>query len=320
MKLASTFLVFILILSLSAHNKKLTFKLNKENNLLNGSYISWHANRQLKSKGEFKDNQRIGQWQVYDSLGIMRMERNYENSFIFTQLPNVNLNNKVETQTPSEIYSLKKNEEGFFIYPLVKEEEVVFSRRIWRRIKAEPINSVLFDGNRIAQILTEAMINRQISAYGPEFHEFSSVLNDSLLQDLSSHSNLQITSMLVLEEWFYSTKRQMSEVRILGLCPVTVVDGKDNNLFWLYYPEIRSILAKEKINDRDNPLINNLDDIFFFRKFSSEIYDTEESHLCYNKERPPLYILPEESDKAEASLIELEHDIWLKIIQKPVIE
>ena len=52
--------------------------------------------------------------------------------------------------------------------------------------------------------------------------------------------------------------------------------GKDTiNLFWVYYPQVRPCLAREKISDTNaTSYIQNLDDVFFWKYYNQAIrYD-----------------------------------------------
>ena len=84
-------------------------------------------------------------------------------------------------------------------------------------------------------------------------------------------------------------------------------------MYWVYFPQIRKYLAQEKIRQTGLPTkIKTLDDLFFYRCFYGQIY--KESNV-YDKPITAYSIgkeIDKEAERIEISLIESEHDIWLR--------
>lgn len=103
----------------------------------------------------------------------------------------------------------------------------------------------------------------------------------------TSISTSEITGWWIKEDWFFDKQRSVMDVRILGLCPLQsrkdpstgeVVGVKP--LFWIYFPQLRSLLLKQDVFLGDNfsaPL--TYDDMFLKRMFSSYIH--KESNVYY---------------------------------------
>lgn len=122
----------------------------------------------------------------------------------------------------------------------------------------------------------------------------------------------------IKEEWYFDKQRSVMDVRIIGICPVQEKFDDDDNflgftpLFWVYYPEARSVLSKAEVfNRRKNDAARmTYDDIFHKRFFNSFI--TKESN---NKDRKissykaGLDALLE-AERIKEEIFNLEHDLW----------
>lgn len=279
---------------------------------MDGPFISRYPNGKLKSEGFFLNNQRNGNWKVYDSAGIVFQERFYLDNFRFKFLT-LNGQKADKTTTSSiEKYTLKRSAEGFYIYPEVKELEVAASKRLWRILPVMAGNELIYKDNRLFDIMFKNILAGNLKAYDASSDEFEGTLTTEQVYNTSLAGKCKIVHFKIKEEWFYSNKRLMSETRILGICPVIESDNEPKDIFWIYYPEFRAILAAEKV--MASPLsvqIENLDDVFFFRDFSSLI--TKEYGLrasTKNVDSSPEY-LESETKRIEATLIEIENNLWL---------
>jgi len=84
-------------------------------------------------------------------------------------------------------------------------------------------------------------------------------------------------------------------------------------LFWVYYPHARSVLANTAVFNTFNDAQRiSFDDLFFKRKFSS--YIVQESNV-YDNRRIPEYTfggIPNmlESERIRNEIFTFEHDLW----------
>lgn len=270
-----------------------------------GHYISYFKNGTKKAEGDFENNYRIGKWTVWDSTGHMVLQREYENPFFFKCLYP-----KPQTNVPdSSQYRIQYNKEGYIDYFKLKEEMVVWSKRLWRFVP-ESKNLLNFDNGRLFQNFQKNIQNKNIIAYSVADDEFKTALTS----DQIPSSNLRIIGFKIKEDAFTDNIRKVLETRIIGICPVVIntVKKDTSDLYWLYYPELRPILAKEKLEAKFiTPKIKSFDDLFFFRNFSSSIY--KESNV-YNRSIADYkkgVDIEREAEKIEIGIIEYEYDCWV---------
>ncbi len=60
-------------------------RLNQQNGILNGSYMSFYDNGNRKVEGQFEQNKRSGEWKFYDEEGELIVKRNYESPLCVRQ-------------------------------------------------------------------------------------------------------------------------------------------------------------------------------------------------------------------------------------------
>lgn len=138
----------------------------------------------------------------------------------------------------------------------------------------------------------------------------------------------EVKKLLIKEKWFFDKQHSTMQVRILGLCPIRVfpkvVQGQNaaeagddaeivmRQVFWVYYPEARNLLASHAIFTRFNDAQQvSFDDLFMQRRFSGYIF--KESNV-YNNRRVEEYATGVEAlleaDRIKQYLFEVEHDLW----------
>lgn len=300
------------IKNLQAQNNQKTFKdkdlqyeYNITNGMLNGLYKSYFTNGKLKSSGSFYNNNRYGLWTTWDSTGKIMIKRIYKSNFEFKQLYPANINNYT--------FLNKRDSSGFVKDFDVKEQMIVQSQRIWRII-TKSNNDLFFKNNYLGKVLTDLVLNSKTIAYDAINDEFTKKYSVEELTNKYDLSKIEIIAYKIKETWFFDNVRKISESRIIGICPVAVYKSdttKQIDLFWLYYPDIRVNLAKEKINHA-MPNIKNLDDILFFRYFSSNIYKEDNIYNKEIKDYKKGNDINVEAEKIMLNLIETETDFWKK--------
>jgi gliding motility associated protien GldN len=140
---------------------------------------------------------------------------------------------------------------------------------------------------------------------------------DSIVQvDLPVHEVKQIE---VKEVWYFDKQKSSLQVRIIGLCPIRVFkkDPTDSvfvrkRLFWVYYPEIRPLLAKmEALNEFNGARSLSFDDIFLTRRFDGYIVKEENT---YNNRAIEEYASGDyaykESERIKNAIFDYEQDLW----------
>jgi len=120
------------------------------------------------------------------------------------------------------------------------------------------------------------------------------------------------------------------QCRIIGICPIrvylkttTTADQAQDDVaegeitkvktFWIYFPEVRKVLANTSVYSEHNDAQRiSFDDLFFLRRFAS--YIIREGNV-YNNRTISTYTLggiPNmvESDRIREDIFNEEHDLW----------
>jgi gliding motility associated protien GldN len=134
--------------------------------------------------------------------------------------------------------------------------------------------------------------------------------------DIPTH---EVKQLEIKEVWYFDKQTSTLQVRILGICPIRVYkkDPKDSTfvrkrLFWVYYPEIRPLLAKnESLNGFNGARSLSFDDLFLTRKFDGYIVKEENT---YNNRSIEQYATGDyaakESERIKNSIFNYEQDLW----------
>ncbi len=198
----------------------------------------------------------------------------------------------------------------------------------------------------LIQLLMYGIESKQITAYNPSFtsNEFKTTMtmaevterfgggNDTIMVDDGTGTMVpeviegevrprEVKQYIVKELWFFDKQRSVLDVRIIGICPIRHYYKPEDvdqeqvikvKLFWVYYPEIRPMLAKQEVfNPRNDAERKSYDDIFIKRMFSS--YIIRESNV-YNNRDIKQYTLGIESlleaERIKNKIFNFEQDLW----------
>ena len=151
-------------------------------------------------------------------------------------------------------------------------------------------------------------------------------VNTGLLTDVIIESERkvdEVKQIMLKEKWFFDKNHSVMKVQIVGICPIRVYAQKDDQdmptdiilrqrVFWVYFPEVRPILANHEIFNRNNDAQRiSFDDYFWQRRFDS--YIVAESNV-YDNRWISSYTLGMDSqleaEKVKQWLFEMEHDLW----------
>lgn len=286
-----------------------------------GLYESHYPNGVQKSKGWYYKNQRVGTWEIWDSLGVKQIERNYVSPYRFTQSFPKLKDEQAIILRDSRMVEFHRNEAGFIAYPFVQERSVLWSQRYWSRIES-PDNLQLFRNNRLAHALSEAVKNGSLKPFDTNSDQFI----DSISREEFLKRNTGIVTVFELKsDVFYDLDRAIMSTRIIGICPIIVdtVDGIafERKLAWLYFPQVRSVLneihcysewelylyhRRNGLKSKQGSSPQTLDDLFFFRSFVETIQGV-------SSYKGRTTFTPEESESTGILHIEQEHDLWLHL-------
>ena len=201
-----------------------------------------------------------------------------------------------------------------------------------------------------AQAVVAALQKGQIKAYDTDTDEFTSELSftDVLtkfdagdrkvsrrtLDDRDTTYTIkgeinwgEVQELLIKEEWYFDKRQSRHHVRILGICLVRVyskelrtiedeeVEGEmlKRQLFWIYYPDARKVLANTPCYVGTNDLSQvSFDDLFQNRRFSSYISAMSNGQgnrrvLSYTRTGRDAM---REAQRLEDELMNFESDLW----------
>jgi gliding motility associated protien GldN len=253
---------------------------------------------------------------------------------------------------PDGVYTKENTRTRRFIpYTHLREADVMWSKRIWRVIDLkEKMNQPLFypgepilDRKCLYDVIKDAALNDgAITCFdNPAFDdEFRYEMTKSEVEALLfSWDTLQtedpntgemksaptknavegneITQYWVKEDWFFDKQRSVLDVRIIGLCPLTVKKSEAGEvlgskpLFWIYFPEARPVFANQEVFMRHNDAERRtLEDIFWKRMFSSYVRkETNVYNRTINDYKLGLEALLE-SDRIKEDIFKYEHDLF----------
>lgn len=232
-------------------------------------------------------------------------------------------------------------------YTYLREADVMWSRTVWRKIDLrEKLNLPLYypiqpigDRQSLSQVLIEAVKEGSLTAYAPMDDDFSTVLSrteiekvffssDTIVVDDPDNPDNQISKTVkheldlseiieyrIKEEWFFDKQRSVMDVRIVGIMPVRkeIIEDevRSKPLFWIYFPEARTILNNKEVFNRQNDAARlSYDDIFSKRMFASyiykenNVYDRTIGDYTYGQDA----LL--EADRIKKNMFDMESDYW----------
>ena len=231
-------------------------------------------------------------------------------------------------------------------YEALREADIPWSKKIWRVIETRekvniPFRSpdksffsllvksidegkiVAFDDEEFAKMLSPEEVRGRIFKvdsvpfYDPDtYEETIRVVESEINPD-------DIKRFRIKEIWYFDKEASMLKVRILGISPlhenVDAITGElkyELPLFWIYYPEIRDILAKETVvSDYNDVFPMTWYDLMENRMFSSYIIKTTnvlDLRLAdkFDKSLDQNMDILLESDRLKEELFNFEQDLW----------
>jgi gliding motility associated protien GldN len=225
-------------------------------------------------------------------------------------------------------------------YESLREADIPWEKRIWQVIDVrEKMNlAFIYPKNPLFKILNDAAVSGMVAAFRDEdFKQFMQAVEiegmmfsmDTIQvidpetyetrtrvvkNEISAES---IKFFRIKEVWFFDRESSRMKVRILGIAPVRerILAGKaeEQPMYWLYYPQIRDILARHRaFNDFNDASPLSWDDVFEIRRFSSYIYKETNSQDLRLKDFFPEDGLARlrEGEKIKNKLFNFEQDLW----------
>ena len=227
-------------------------------------------------------------------------------------------------------------------YDDIREADIFWEKRIWRVIDTrEKMNQpFMYPERPFSTILLEAATNGDITVYSTEDDKFSYPLTpEDVAAKTSSIDTISVFDPDTYEEkievvrndlnpedikrfrvkeiWFFDEESSTMQVRILGIAPLRDVLDENGNfqyedpMFWVYYPEAREVLARERVfNINNDASPTTWEDILEMRYFSSYIW--KQSNVQDRRLQDYLtgVDLLLEGEKIKQEIFNFEQDLW----------
>lgn len=239
-------------------------------------------------------------------------------------------------------------------YQNIREDDAVYRVRVWREIDSrEKLNlpfrySAIEDNGsqRFISILLKAIKDGDVTAFSADDDRFTTPITPEQAMsafgggfDTSRKFDLQgnvvgyevrpkvvdpdsIYKFRVKEEWVFDKNTSRMTVRILGIAPVIPVRlstgetlaNSDHPTWWVYYPDMRPVLAKYEVyNPKNFGARMTWEELFESRMFSSYIIKSsmdnprDEYFSSYIKD--PLFRLLE-GENVKEKIFNYEQSLW----------
>ena len=230
-------------------------------------------------------------------------------------------------------------------YEYVREADVMWSKKVWRTIDLHQKMNLPFGYPQrpLIAILHDAAVHGEIRAYDPTVEnadQFKEKMDTGRIARIGCSIDSQwiidpetleeklvvvrnpltwdkITKYRIKEVWFFDSKTSTMQARIIGIAPMMEDHAPDGTyrgdvaMYWLYYPDLREMLAKEEaFNIANDQRAMSWDDMFESRRFASYIYKESNVYDRAIAEYATGLDARLESDKIKQKTFEFEHDLW----------
>ena len=174
-------------------------------------------------------------------------------------------------------------------------------------------------GNEFDIIMTEDQVHVDMGAMS-EMQVIETLEGyDTIMVD-NPYNSAEIDSYMLKEIWYFDKQRSVFEVRIIGMCPIRKyyrAEDQDmtnplyKKVFWIHYPEARSLLAKRPVYNPNTDVANlTFDDIFQKRYFSSYIFMESNPYRRAIMEYESGLDVLLEAERIKTEIFNFEQDLW----------
>jgi len=238
-------------------------------------------------------------------------------------------------------------------YQNIREDDAVYRQRVWEDIDTRqkmnlPFRNKAQEDNgdqRFIAILINAIRDSSVTAFDPIDDRFTTPMPIDKIADamvgksdtialLDPLTGLKrkdtviandfnpdaIVKFEIKEEWVFDKQSSRMFCRILGIAPLKVITRDDGTvlgetpLFWIYYPDLRPVLAKyEAYNGHNFGSRMTWEELFESRMFEGYIVKStidnpfDRGIRDYIKD-PTMRLL--EADKTKDKIFNYEQDLW----------
>ncbi len=240
-------------------------------------------------------------------------------------------------------------------YENIREDDAVYRVRVWREIDTRekinlPFRYAATEDNgsqRFIAILLGAIKSGQVTAFSGDDDRFTTPITadaafnafgggfDTVKQYNADQSVIgyqvrakavepdSIYKFRIKEEWIFDKQTSRMYVRILGIAPVVpyklstgdIVANSDRPVWWVYYPDMRPVLAKYEVyNPKNYGARMTWEELFESRMFSSYIIKSTldnpfDQYLAGMYPNSTLFRLLE-GDNIKGKIFDYEQSLW----------
>lgn len=227
-------------------------------------------------------------------------------------------------------------------YAPIQERDIFWEKKVVRVIDFREKMNQYFQSpeSHFMETIFDGILEAEIAAYDIEGKTFSQPLTPKVLrQMISSYDTVEIydletgeptfevvenaldfnsiTSIRLLETWYFDSQLGQLKVRILGIAPIQTVQDDfgnkkfDRPLFWLHYPSCREFFAQRQVSHEElshQPI--SWEDQLERRFFASTIYQVSNIRGDRLKDRYTGIELLQQAEKEKLEIFNFEHDLW----------
>lgn len=230
-------------------------------------------------------------------------------------------------------------------YDDIREADIYWEKRIWRNIDfREKINlAFTWPVDPFVQIVYDAVVSGELKAYSPLYDDFSEGTELPLEQIIIKFNRTDTTWILdeetyeekpviiktefdyqtvqkiqIKEDWVFDEETSTMVVRIIGLTmirdridPTTGETLGSEPMFWIYYPDLRSIIVRHEVfNEKNSARYLTFEDIFEMRLFSSYIVKEDNVYDRFIENYTSGIDQVLESERIKQQIFDFEHNLW----------
>jgi gliding motility associated protien GldN len=233
----------------------------------------------------------------------------------------------------------------------VREADVLWKKRVWREIDTRQKQNMAFrfpgddnsGGGMFIEIILDAVKKGKVKAYSTMDDRFTTALTKEqifemtagkqdttpVIDPITGETIMKVTrtefnpdavsKFRLKEDWIFDRNLGRMVVRIVGLAPLLDRYNEDGSfrasspMFWVYYPEMRDLLAQYEVFNPENDVARMTWDEFFENRFFSS-YIMKVSNPFDNtftgmglQGTDALY----EGQRVSEQIFNKEHDMWI---------
>jgi gliding motility associated protien GldN len=233
----------------------------------------------------------------------------------------------------------------------IREADVMWKKRVWREIDTRQKQNMAFraaaddqsGGGQFVEILIDAIKKGRVGAYGTSDDRFTTALTtDQIMEQITGKNDTipvenpetgmielkiikndfnpdLITRFRLKEDWYFDRNMGRMVGRIIGIAPLLDRYNEDGSfraaapMFWIYYPQLREVLAQYEVFNPENDMSRmNWDEFFENRYFASYVikvsnpFDIGFTGMGLTG-TDALY----EGQRVNEMLFNKEHDMWV---------